>query len=313
VGDFAVFAYFLTFVSDAVFVLGLFIARFQQAGISFGRMVELLRGAPALSLAAPHDLHLTGDTPPLPVASSGGGPLTELRVEGLTFRYPGTDAGVRDVDLVLPGGSFTVITGRIGAGKTTLLRAILGLVRAEMGTIRWNGEIVEDPAGFFVPPRSAYTPQVPRLFSMSLRDNLLMGRSDPDSRLEAAVRSAVLDPDVVEMPEGLDTLVGPLGVRLSGGQVQRAAAARMFLREPQLMVFDDLSSALDVETEHILWDRLFSERAGVTSLVVSHRRPALRRADQIVVMEAGRVMTVGRLDDLLATSHEFRSLWEGNG
>jgi len=308
VGDFAVFTYFLVFVSDAVFVLGLFIARFQQAGVSFGRMIELLRGAPPLSLATKRDTHLTGDLPDPDIPLPETDPLRELRVEGLSFHYPGSAAGIEDMALTVPGGSFTVVTGRIGAGKTTLLRAILGLVRADSGTVRWNGEIVDDPAGFFIPPRSAYTPQVPKLFSMSLRDNLLMGRADLEDRLDAAIHSAVMGPDLEDMPEGLDTMVGPLGVRLSGGQVQRSAAARMFVRDPQLLVFDDLSSALDVETERILWDRLFTERAGVTSLVVSHRRPALQRADQIIVIHEGRIAAAGTLEELLETD-SFRSLW----
>jgi ATP-binding cassette subfamily B protein len=101
-----------------------------------------------------------------------------------------------------------------------------------------------------------------------------------------------------------------MGVRLSGGQVQRSAAARMFVRSPELLVFDDLSSALDVETERLLWERLFGERSGVTSLVVSHRKPALQRADQIVLLQEGRIAAEGTLEDLLERSEEFRRLWE---
>jgi len=310
VGDFALFVYFLGFVSECVWVLGMFIARYQQARVSLQRMATLLAGAPPERLVEARDLQLTGPLPE-PAADTGAAePLSELRVEGLTCHYPGTTAGVEDVSLVLPRGSFTVVTGRVGSGKTTLLRAVLGLLPADAGTVRWNGEVVADPAEFLVPPRAAYTPQVPRLFSLSLRDNLLLGRTDPAERVEEAIRAAVLEPDLAAMPQGLATMVGPLGVRLSGGQVQRAAAARMFLRRPELLVVDDLSSALDVDTEKLLWERLIAERAGATSLVVSHRRPALRRADQIVLLEDGRVAAVGTLEELLETSPAFHRLWE---
>ena len=206
-------------------------------------------------------------------------------------------------------GGFTVVTGRIGAGKTTLLRALLGLVAIDSGEVRWNGEKVEDPASFFVPPQSAYTPQVPKLFSLTLRDNLLLGLEESDETILAAVRSAALDRDVLGMPDGLDTMVGPRGMRLSGGQIQRAAAARMIVRRPELLVFDDLSSALDVDTERTLWRRLSTEHAHATALVVSHRRPALQRAGQIIVMRDGSIEAVGDLEGLPKTSAEFRRLW----
>jgi ATP-binding cassette subfamily B protein len=313
IGDFALFVYMLESVSELTTFVGLVVARYRQLGVSVKRMGRLMEGAPAEALMAYGPVYMDNTLPSVVYPTRAERHrLRTLDAIGLTYRHPGFENGIAEINLHLERGSFTVITGRVGAGKTTLLRVLLGLLPMDAGEIRWNGEVVQEPGAFFTPPVCAYTAQVPRLFSYTLRDNVLMGLDVADGALMQALRLAVMETDLAALEDGLETTVGPKGVKLSGGQVQRTAAARMFVREPELLVFDDLSSALDVETEATLWERVFYEASGAACLVVSHRRAALRRADQIIVLKEGRVESQGRLEELLKSSEEMQHMWHGD-
>ncbi|MEO8083044.1 MAG: ABC transporter ATP-binding protein [Ardenticatenales bacterium] len=310
VGDFALFVSYLEWVTVITSMFGQYLTNFRQTDVSLKRLADLVDDpAPDRVLTRHRPVHLWRPLPELVEAPrTDDDDLATLTARGLSFVWPDGARAIDGVDLTIRGGTVTVITGPIGAGKTTLLRVLLGLLPAESGAIHWNGRPVDDPAAWFVPPRAAYTPQTPRLFSDTLRDNLLLGLARDDAALAEALARAVFDADVEAMPDGLDTRIGPRGTRLSGGQAQRAAAARMHLRTPSLLVFDDLSSALDVETEARLWDRLFAIPRR-TVLAVAHRRGALGRADQVVVVDGGRVVAVGTVAELLAESEVFRRLW----
>ncbi len=300
IGDFTLFAAYVGAATSAPRWLGRLLARKRTADVALMRITTLLDDAP--------DPVVTAAAPTAPAVIAGAERLEALEVRGLTSLYPTSGQGVRDIDLTLRRGQVTIVTGRVGSGKSTLLKAVVGLLRSDAGVVMWNGAPVEDPASFMTPPRCAYTAQTPRLFTESLRDNILMGLESSPGELDQAVRLAVLEDDIERLGSGLETLVGTRGVTLSGGQVQRAAAARMFARTPELLVFDDASSALDVRTEHAFWERLFASGEH-TCLAVSHRLEAYRHAHEILLLDQGRIAARGNLRALLHDSALFREVW----
>ncbi|MBX3014297.1 MAG: ABC transporter ATP-binding protein [Caldilineaceae bacterium] len=308
VGDFALFIAYLWPITELLRNIGTLLASYQQTQVSIQRLQALMPAVSPTQLTAPKPIYLTGALPALPVViKRNADHLDVLEVKGLWYQAPLVQAfqspaidhpkaafRLHPFDLRLARGSLTVITGEIGAGKTTLLRVLLGLLPKAGGEMYWNGVRVEHPATFFTPPRVAYTPQKPRLFSATLRDNILLGTPATPAALQQAIDWALLAPDLATMDAGVETLIGPRGMRLSGGQVQRTAAARMFVRDAELLVFDDLSSALDLETEARLWAQLLDQPARPTCLVVSHRPTLLQRADQILLLTQGHVGNQGK-------------------
>ena len=282
VGTLAVFAAYLGWLSFLPRMVGRLLARRKQAGVAFERMRMLVAETDVRNTVRERYLPIeqwqNGVRPPAVRPSRVA--LQRFEVDGLTARYA-DGSGVGPVSFAVERGSFTVLTGPVGSGKSTLLRAMLGLAwRAEVaGTLRWNGQVIEDPGAFLVPPNAAFLPQVPQLVSDSVRDNVSLGPMD-EAAIVTALELAAISDEVAAMPDAAGTLIGPRGLRLSGGQRQRLATARALVHRPELVVLDDLSSAVDVETELRLWDNLAA--AGLAVIAVSHRAVALERADQVI-------------------------------
>ena len=225
VGELALFVAYLGWLSFLPRMAGRSLARYKQAGVAFERMAFLVAdcdpentvNARSLPIGVGKTRTRPGEVRPERV------PLERFEVVGLSARYP-SGVGVADVSFSVARSEFVVVTGPVGSGKSTLLRALLGLAwQADVtGAVWWNGSPVEDAGAFLVPPNAAFLPQVPQLISDSVADNIAFGRVDAE-RIARAIELAVMDVDIAEMPQGVDTMIGPRGLRLSGGQRQRLA------------------------------------------------------------------------------------------
>ncbi|MGQ7297212.1 ATP-binding cassette domain-containing protein [Quadrisphaera sp. KR29] len=281
------------------------VAGFGWFGIVAGAaVVELpiartwLRAASELAgradlVALPPSVDLVTGAAPAP-EPAGRVPLQRLRLEGVTAVHDDGTVGVRDVSLEVEAGSLVLLVGRVGSGKSSLLSSLVGLVDHE-GSIAWNDTEVGDPQLFLRPGQVAHVAQVPRVLSGTFTDNVTLGHERGSVALGSAIRDARLDRDVREAG-GTGALVGHRGVRLSGGQVQRLALARALATEAELVVADDVSSALDARTELELWSAL--RERGATVVGCSAKRSALALADVVVVLEDGRVAATGAWSEL---------------
>jgi ATP-binding cassette subfamily B protein len=244
-------------------------------------------------MKVPDGIDLVHGSAPAP-APAARERLRELELVGVSAVHDDGTIGVTGVDLTVHPRELVLLLGQVGSGKSSLLSALAGLV-SSTGEIRWNGRPVADSQAFLRPGRVAHVAQVPRVLSGTFADNVRLDHAERSVR--PALETARMDPDV-EAAGGIDALVGHRGVRLSGGQVQRLALARALACDAEVLLADDVSSALDSATEIELWTAL--RHRGATVVGATSKRAALAQADRVVVLEEGRVAAVGPWSELSA-------------
>lgn len=259
------------------------------------QLQQLLHSAPALLEAEQMQALYEANREPTPPAEAPLRPIHEaITVEGLSYRYAEREsAALEAIELVFPARTTTAIMGASGSGKSTLADLLMGLLEPSEGCIRVDGTALEGVQRIAWRRSVAYVPQENFLFNDSIRNNLLWARPDADdAELIIALRRAAAE-FVLELPQGLDTLVGERGARLSGGERQRIALARALLSKPSLLILDEATSALDMDNEQRVRHAIEALHGGLTVVVIGHRPATLRHADQVVVLDAGRVVAQG--------------------
>ena len=237
---------------------------------------------------------------------------SEIRFDHVSFAYDPPHEVVRDFDLTVRAGEIVAIVGENGSGKTSVLNLLLRFYDPTAGALRIDGTDLRDATLASLRRQISFVPQHVVLFNDTVRDNIAFGDAHyTDEQVEAAARTAQAHDFIVgELPAGYATVVGESGAKLSGGQRQRIALARALLREPPILVMDEATSALDVDAEERLQRELATFAAGRTVVLISHRFSALRYADRIVAMAAGRIESIGTHDQLLQTSPTYRNLYQ---
>jgi len=246
-----------------------------------------------------------GGTRPLPFSQ-------EVKLTDISYTYAEAPRpALERVSLTIQKGEAIALIGPSGAGKTTLVDILVGLLASRTGTIEVDGQILDTTTWRRWQRLIGYIPQQVYLCDDTLGRNIAFGVPDAQidqARLQHALQAACLSDMVRELPNGLETLIGERGVRLSGGQRQRIGIARALYPDPQVLVLDEATAALDNATEHEVVEALEAARTGRTLIVIAHRLSTVRRCDRLVYMAGGRVVQVGNWDALLAGNEEFRNL-----
>ena len=298
-GEFVAFYLYLTLLMAPFRTLGVLVGQAQRAIAGGTRIFEVLDAEP--------DIVEAPDATPLP---PGDG---HLRLEGVTFAY-GQDEPptLSDIDLDVPAGRTVALIGPTGSGKTTLTQLVPRFYDARAGRVLVDGADVRDVRLDDLRRAVGMVSQDPFLFSTTVRENISYGRPDAtDEDVRRVARMARADSFIEALPDGYDTVVGERGLTLSGGQRQRLAIARALITDPRILILDEATASVDASTEREIQAALREVMAGRTTLVIAHRLSTLALADELVVLEAGRIVARGTHAELYETDALYREIHDG--
>ncbi|MDC1303597.1 ABC transporter transmembrane domain-containing protein [Ascidiaceihabitans sp.] len=284
------FVIYAVMVAGAVAALSEIWGELQRAAGATERLIELLQTVDSVQ----------DQEVPLSLAKPVRG---RIQFENVTFSYPARPAvkALDEVDLMIEPGETVAFVGPSGAGKTTIIQMILRFYDPQTGRILLDGHALSDLGRDAFREHIALVPQDPVIFATSARENIRFGRPDAtDAQIETAAKAAAAHEFIQSLPEGYDSPLGERGVMLSGGQKQRIAIARAILRDAPVLLLDEATSALDAESEVLVQAAVDSLSADRTTLIVAHRLATVKKADRIVVLDAGRIVASGKHDELVA-------------
>lgn len=299
-GDFVAFNSYLGLLTWPMMAIGWVINILQRGAASMARLNEIFYTKPEIE-----------DDPEL-IDSKLTTIDGDIQINNLSFSYPGSSAKVLDnINLHIPKGDTLAVIGKTGSGKTTLINLVLRLFDIEKGSIKIDNHDIKEFSLETLRKNIGYVPQDNFLFSTTIKENITFGVDDyTDKEIEEACENAQILDSIKEFPLHFDTVVGERGISLSGGQKQRVSIARALIKNPSILILDDSLSAVDTKTEEAILNRLKDFMKDRTSIIISHRISTIKEADQIIILDDGRIIEQGTHEELLALKGDYYELYQ---